>query len=574
MLDMSEYANTADVAGYWAPIILLTLLIALILLVQSRQSADAQSLGLQVQMRYDVFESREVGESPNGDGHLSTNYNLLMRGPVAPFSALVSDVTLGTSSTADQFGSQDNRSLGINLYYRQPSYTLISRINRNDYRSESLGQDGASIGNSSNHNVGLLLSEPAYPVLNLQYSRIASGSSFGDSESRYAANTWLLGSYYDLSPFRFTFDQSKQTSVYSGSPGNTQTTRRSSVLLNQTLLQGLTLVGELSNYATDNERVGARSSLDTKRQVLRLQAIPTSAVAASLEYSDQSSRLGAVAASNHSGENALSFNVRAQVLPGLSADFTGQRQRLSVTDGLGGIIFVNSANRNLGVSARLNDRSILNGSISRSDYAGAGGSGSSQSSFQVSVQSRLSRTADLSLDYGRNKSMIGLDGSFSGTFAGVSLRTRTSGGMSMGASYRRSQTDSSTADASPISQTTDAVDFDALWMPTYQLSLNLRLSYQANNGSSISETLSPALGVRWQIAPSTNLSLNYNYQSDKQWDWIKWEFIGQRRRGSVLRLSHAFPDRSSLEFYYDFHGGNTGLIEWQRHIALYYSAYL
>jgi len=70
------------------------------------------------------------------------------------------------------------------------------------------------------------------------------------------------------------------------------------------------------------------------------------------------------------------------------------------------------------------------------------------------------------------------------------------------------------------------------------------------------------------------LSLNYNYQSDKQWDWIQWGFIGQRRRGSVLRLSHAFQDRSSLEFYYDFHGGNTGLVEWQRHIALYYATYL
>ena len=570
---MSEYANTGNVAGYCAPIILLTLLIALILLVQSQESADAQALGLQVQMRYDLFESKKAGESPSGEGHLSTNYNLSMRGPIAPFSALVSDITLGTSSSNDQFGSQNNRNLGISLFYRQRSYTLVGRVNRNDYRSESLGQSGASIGNSSNYNVSLLLSEPAYPVLNLQYSQNVSGSSFGGSVSGYSANTWLLGSYYDLSPLRFTFDQSKQTSEYSGSAGNTQNTRRSSILLNQTLLQGLTLFGELSSYATDNERIGTNYSVDTNRQVLRLQATPTSAVTASLEYSDQASSQRAVGSTSQSGQNALSLNVRGQVLPGLSADYTDQRQKLSITNVLGDMIFVDANNRNLGMSARLSDRTTLNGSLSKSDYLSAGSS-SSQSSLQFSVQSQLSRTADLSFDYGRNKSITGSDSNFRGSFAGISFRTRTAGGMSMGASYRRSQIDSSTANADPTSQTTDALDFDALWMPNYQLSLNVRLSYQANNGSNISETLSPALGVRWQIAPATSLSLNYNYQSDKQWDWIQWGFIGQRRRGSVLRLSHAFQDRSSLEFYYDFHGGNTGLVEWQRHIALYYATYL
>lgn len=573
-MDMSEYANTANVAGYYERNILGALLIALILIAQLHEGAEAQLPGVQVQMRYDFFESKKTGESPSGDGHLSTNYNLSMRRPVAPFSSLVSDVTLGTSSTADLSGNQDNRSMGINLYYRQPSYTLIGRVNHNNYRSELLGQRGTSIGNSSNYNVSMLLSQPAYPVLNLQFSRNVSDSSFGGSASRYAANTWLLGSYYDLSPLRFTFDRSRQTSVYSGSAGNTQTTQRSSVFLNQTLLQGLTLFGELSNYAADNERFGSSYSLNTKRQALRLQAIPTSAVAASLEYSDRSSRQEAVGGSSRSGENALSFNVRAQVLPGLSADYTDQRQRLSITGGLAGTVFVNAANRNLGVSARLSDRSILNGSASKSDYVGAGGIGSSQSSLQVSLQSRLSPTADLSLDYGRNKSMIGLDSSYSGSSGGIALRTRTAGGMSMGASYRRSQINTSTANASPTSQTTDAVDLDALWMPTYQLSLNLRLSYQANNGSSISERLSPAVGVRWQIDPVTNLSLNYNYQSDRQWDWVNWETIGQRRRASVLRLSHGFSNGSSLELYYDFHGGNTGLIEWQRHVALYYTTSL
>ncbi len=574
IIDMSEYANTANIGGYGAPMILLTLLIALVLLAQSHECTGAQTLGLQVQMRYDFFENKKAGESPNGDGHLSTNYSLAMRGPVMPFSALISDVTLGTSSTNDQFGSQDNRSLGINLYYRQPSYTLMGRVNRNDYQSETLGQGGTSIGNSSNYNLSMLISQPAYPVLNLQYSRNVSGSSFGDSASSYASNTWLLGSYYDLMPLRFTFDQSRQTSAYSGSSGNTQMTRRSSVFLNQTLLQGLTLFGELSNYATDNERAEGNSRMDTKRQVLRLQATPTRAIAASLEYSDQSSHQGAAAVNSNSGDNALSLNVRAQVLPGLSADYTDRRQETSITDALGRVISFDSNNRNLGVSARLSDQSVLNASLSRSDYAGALSSGSSQNSLQVSLQSALSRAADISLDYGRNKSTIGSDGGFSGSFAGISFRTRTAGGMSMGASYRRSQTDSFSADASPVSQTTDAVDVDALWMPNYQLSLNLRLSYQVSNGSSISETLSPALGVRWQIDPASNLSLNYNFQSDKQWDWINWQFVGQRRRGSVLRLSHSFLDRSSLELYYDFHSGNTGLIDWQRHFALYYARYL
>ena len=139
--------------------------------------------------------------------------------------------------------------------------------------------------------------------------------------------------------------------------------------------------------------------------------------------------------------------------------------------------------------------------------------------------------------------------------------------MSLGTTYRRTNVRSQDTGGSPLDQTGDTVDMDMLWQPTYDVGINLRLSYQNNRGSSTSKSIAPAANLRWQLDSATSLTANYVFHKSRLFDPTA-ALLGGDTRGLSTRVTHNFTNGSFLDVAYDFQGGSAGNIEWSKQLRL------
>ena len=543
----------------------------LVVLAQPSEPAGVGLFDLETQVRYDLTETKDRGKASVGDGRFSTSYNLGLAPQLFSATSVVSDITFNSSENNDANGRQSNRNWRVNLFYRKPKYTFIGRASRTDYESFSGSVPGSSSGRATEYNASLLLREPAYPVINIQFMRNVTGSSFAGDRSGYTATTWLLSGYYDMEPLRFSYDRTQQRYDYTASSGSESVTQRSAVQVNHTLMRGLTLTGELSKYSTSSSLADGRSSTTTDRQLVRLRATPVRTITANIDFSRQSNRQQTRIGPRTNDNSSISWGIRSQVMPGLSVDYSDQRltqDRAPSTATTGTV----ARNRSLAMSARLSQDLSFNAGLTHSEYnIGSGESDTRQDSLQMALQAALGPRTDLSVNYGQNKSTVGLGDTYNSKFAGISIRDRTSSEMSLGATYRRTNVRSALNGGDSFSQTSDILDLDMLWLPTYDMSINLRLSYQANNGANVSDLLAPSANLRWQIDSDTNATFSYTMERLEQWDWTLGTIAKRRSKGLSLRLTHAFLDGSSVDVSYDFQGVSVGQREWQKQLRLYYT---
>lgn len=531
-------------------------------------SAEAMPIDVQTQVRYDFLSVKDRDVEARGSGFLSTNYSIAFRRPIIPSSTLMSNLTLNSSETSDRIGRQSNKNWEFNVFSNQSKYTLIGRVSSN-YTASRSGLEPWT-GKTTNYNTSLFLNEAAWPKVNVQYLRNTTASSFRGSLNDYTTNTWLMSSYYDLAPFRFAYDGTRQTLDFPGATSSGFQTRRSSIIFNHALFQGLTLSGEIARDLTQNEYPGGRLSTTTGRQAFRMSMTPTPAIVASVDYSLGSNEQTGSIGSLGTKTRTLGFNMRSQIMPGLAMDFLQQRQSQGGDQYAG----TTSTNRSLGLSAQLDRSTFFSASALHADYASGANEGNATDTLQFGLQTSLTQKTDLNMSYGQNKSIIPGQSKYRGTTAGISIRERTSDKVSIGGAYRWNKTTTLLPGGNSLDLTNHAIDADLLWLPTSDLGLNLRLSYQANNGSTISELLTPSMNVRWQIAPSSNLTLNYTSVRNDQWDWSAWSLTGERSRGLSFRLTHSFSDNSSVDVVYDFHGSNIGQREWEKQLRAYFTARL
>lgn len=511
------------------------------------ESAWAGMFGVQAQFQYDLTQTKKSGLGIATNGQFSTNYNLMLRRPLLSSSSLISDLSFNSTESGGYMGSQTTKNWTLNMLSQKTTYTLIGRVNRSSYSGSQMTDYAAS----------LFLREPAYPVLNIQCIRNITGSATSASDS--LTSTWILGSYYDMQPLRFAYDRTQRSVNYP--TYNTRTnSQRSAVTLNQTLLPGLELSGELSRNSVAQGLIGGTTSTNTDTRSLRLTATPTRSIAADIDFSSQATDLGAGRSNGNYSDHSVSWNVRSEIMPGLSLDYADQVQS-QARNQMSGIINSTSRNRGGSLSARLSEDSILNVSKMINTMS----DGSNTDSLQTAFHTSLTATTDFGIDYGKSQSS-----SSDTCFSGISIRDRSSTTMSLGASYRRN------ANRSTMSgdQFGDSIDLDMLWQPTYDMGLNLRLSYQRNRGATSSKALSPAANLRWQLDASTGMTVGYTLQRSDMSNLIAQQFSNTRSRGVTVRLTHAFPDRSSLDVSYDFQGGNMGDTNWRRQLRMYYSVLL
>ena len=371
--------------------------------------AHSRLLGIQSQLRYDLLQTKQRGLSLIEDGRFSADYALVMRRPLLATSTLVSDLSFNVAGNGDAGASRSTRGWTLNMYSDQSKYTLVGRVSRSSYGASS-GLLSSSTGFWSDYSLGLLLRQPAYPVVNVQFSRNVSGTSLSGPGGDYVSSNWLISSYYDMAPFRFSYDHTRQTLGYSGQPGTQMRGQNSAVMLSHALLPGLTLSGELSRAVTTIALPFADTSNNTNRRAIRLSATPTRSIVADVGFISQSDEQSTGLVTRSNDNNAIAWNIRSQLLPGLSLDYGNQRQTQT------GNAFEDSnsdtsRNRNLSLVARLSEDTAISVVTTHTSF-GAGNTGSSteQDSLQSSLHTSFTKTTDFGLNYGRSTSATGQTG--------------------------------------------------------------------------------------------------------------------------------------------------------------------
>lgn len=547
----------------------LTMLLS-IALAQIAAPSQAGILNGHIQVRYDLLETKEDGEAPVSDGRLTTNYYLTLRKPLSPNTNLMSDLSLNSSDTIDQIGTQSNKDWRFNVYATGSRYNFTGRISRTDSVRSSRLLNAESRGAQTSYNASLLWREPAYPVVNLQYIHSATDNSSRGSSLDFTNTTWRLGSYYDLAPLRFTYDRSKRTLHNPGQQSSHTTIERSAVQMNHAFMQGLIVTSELSRYSTEFDLPSRSSSNSTNRGLIRLTMLPTQSVIASIDLTKQSTDQQSTRQLQQTDYRTLAFNIRAQVIPQLSLDFTDQRQK-QTSKLINSRTESDSRSWNLGINGQLSERSSINGSFSGSSFdVGIIGNRTRQNSSVLSLLTDLTRTTDLTANIGQETACIGVNAKHTNKFAGISIRDYTSHTLSMGTSVRWSENTSPLLDGSRSRQTSNSINIDALWLPTQRVGINLGLIYQANNGVNSSRFFAPEFNFRWQVDSRTNLVLGYNLNRVNIRDQTSLLDIIQRNNGLTFRIDRSFLDGSSMNLAYDFQRTNIGSLEWQKQFRFYY----
>lgn len=524
-------------------------------------------LEFQTQTEYDFSQIKKKGSSATGLGRFSTDYTLTLRRPFLPTSTLMSDLTFKAVDSGDSNISQNARGWTLNLYSTEPKYMLNSRISHTTYGTSS-GQAASATGTTTNYNADLFLRQPAYPAVSVQFQRQVSGSNFAGTSGSYTTTSWLMSSYYDLLPLRFSIDRSRQMFDYSGSSSIQTNSQTSAVTLNRSLTSGLTIFGELSRSGTDVAYANNSSSNDINRRVLRLTATPMRSVVAELALESEADRQKVGLLEGRNNNTSVSWSVRSEILPGLSFDAGDEKQTQSGREFLGYPGSVSRV-RNLALTARLSDAAIFNVASTRSYYdVSSSVYQATEDSLQSSLQTNLSRTTDFSLNYGRSKSSAGAGDLFDNTVEGASIRDRTSSKLSVGATYRLNRVRSRVAGADSLEQHGDSTDLDVSWQPRYDIGLDLRVSNQNNRGVGAFRSLAPSGNVRWQLDSSTNLTANYSLQRYRQFDPANVGLLGQDTRGLSIRMIHSFARGANLDLSYDFQASNITDIEWHRQLRL------
>ncbi len=534
--------------------------------IQPATTAWARLIGLQIQSRYDFSQVKQRGLRVLSDGHLSTNYNIVLRRPFLPASTLMSDFSINTNSAGDGSTNQNTRNIMLNVYSSQPGYQLFGRLNRSDSGTSS--RMHSSTGYSTDYNAGLFLVEPAYPALNIQLMHTVSGTKSAGSSGVYETTRWLMSSYYDMAPFHFSFDRTQQVFGYSGSPGIQMNNQTSSVTLNQDLLSGLTMSAEMSKSSSGNTYANGNSSMRTGRRSIRLTATPTRSIVGNVDLSSQTNDQEVGAIINSNNNKSLSWSVRSGILPGVSMDYSEMKQQ-QAGNAIFGISNSESGSSNLSLAARLSNTTSFNISKMHSDFSNTLiASGNSQDSIQSALQTSLTPTTDFSLNFGRNKSLVFGGDDYDSSFCGASIRDRTSDTLSIGATYRYNKVRSLITNGSLLQYNNNVVDIDMLWQPTHDVGLNFRMSYQRNKGSIASQVIAPSGNIRWQIDPSTSLNANYSLQSLQQSGSILLPMFGQDTNSLTARLMHSFANGSYMDMSYDFQGSSVGDMQWRRQLRM------
>jgi hypothetical protein len=546
--------------------------LALIITIIWSSSAGAvlQGLDLQTQLQYRTLDIKSGDTSVSSTGGFSTAYNLALRQPLTPLARLLCNLSVNSISGTDELGKQQNRNMIFNLSSYERTYTLTMGYVRNQFsslRTLNEGQPVVSSGEDKSYDLNFFMEEPAYPSINLQLRRRSSSVGTGLEATAFKSNSWLAGAFYDFSAFRFSFDQSKQSLSFSGSqPSSVVSHRRAAVTFDQTLLNGLSVAGELSKDRSNLAQTGRPdNNFSGTVKSIRLTATPTPAVVINADKYVRNSTQDFGNLTTTGRTSGSSLSLRGDMMPGLSLSVIKAHNNQTDTNR-----DVDSDNTTGSLNALLAPDVRLSLSWSKIKQLSMPQLASSNSTTTLAtLQMPAGMGLDFSLDGGTSSSVSNVGPSFDSQFAGATLRGNLSADASAGLSYRWNHYQ--TGGVSSTRQTTNSVDFDLSWLATSTIGLNARVNYYLNQGSNISEYVSPYLDLRWTPNNTSSVTMHYNFSKSRQWDWVQRKFIDQGDKGLSLRLTHGLSADSSLDMIYDFQSSDIGTLTWQRSLRILFN---
>ena len=536
--------------------------IAIFALLLGAFPAQAQQLTLSTELDYLLVDQgfRDPDQRVTTSGFLP-KVNLSLTGRLFPTSRVFLDLTGGL--TQDTFGLSRQSTDNVRLVLRTeaPRYRLSLRHGRSYFSSstEELGLSPSGFATDSQEtDVALSLREPAWPALNLQYSRYLSDNSFGGASSRTQSTDSRIGAAYDLAPLHFRFDESQRTGDASGGNSFAFNARRFDVSFDTALFPKLNLYGDLQ-FSHSEIRSGATdpTSRDFRVGSLRLstELTPKAALEAQL-YSQQTSQFPNA---NDLSSRGASASLRSEVVPGLQFNLTGN---LLHSEFAGRITDSTTASADL--FARLDARNSLSLSFSPSHASFSNTPGMEQTAYRLNWTSQLDSQLELtaSLDHFAD---TGADfaGRTDSKYLALRYRPDLQTTLGLGLLWDRAGT---TGAGGETSQEARALDTELSWLPTSTLSLGCHFGLSRFRGVSDTRVTVPAFDLRWQADARSDLSVSWRMQTEVQRELEVTSRLGFTAFSG--HFSRRLSPRSSLNVNYDVLAFKSGPFAYERRLGV------
>jgi len=530
-----------------------------ILLLLCPFPARAQHVTLFTEMDY-LFEDQRFRDP---DHRITTSgflprVNLSLTGRVHPDSHLYLDFAGGLAE--DTFSLSHQRTNDMHLVLRQdePRYRASLRFGSSGIASStgSLDLNASQLtANTKTAGVTLVLREPAWPVLNLQYARYTSDTGLGGANAHSEAADSRVAATYDLTPLRFQFDDSRRTG---GSPGSNRfelNTRRFNVSLDTALLPKLSLFGDVQ-LAHSDTRSGAAAATGNDYRIgsLRLSTELTPKVAVDAQTYSQFTSFFPQTGSQDFSSRGSSLAMRSEVLPGLQLDLS----RNAIRSAFAGRE-TDATSTEADLLAGISGRNSLAISFMPSHAIFSDAPAVAQHAYRVSWTSQLDSQADFiaSLERFTNS---GIDfGSRTATkYAAWRYRPDLQTTLGLGLEWN---TVSTTGSAGPTAQDARSLNADFSWLPTSDLTLGVHLSITRQTGTSSTRAKLPGFDIRWQPDSRSEFLLSWRLQSAVQreldtvtrlgFDALSAHFSRRLSRSSNLVVTYNVLKFSDGPFAYD-----------------------
>jgi hypothetical protein len=536
--------------------------IALLWLLLMAWPAQAQQLTLTTEVDYLLVEQgfRDPEEHVATSGFFP-KVNLAIAGRLFPTSRLFLDLSGGL--TQDTFGASDQSTNDVRVVLRTeaPRYRLALRHGRSSHSSSTQDLGLGTVGlttDSRQTDVTLLLRQPSWPTLNLQYARYTSDSSLGGPASHSESTDSRIGLAYDLAPLHFRFDQNHRAGGTEGSERFAFDGRRAAVSLDTALFPKLNLYGDLQLYHSEvSSGDSAATGTDFQVGSLRLSTELTPKVALDGQLFSQVTRR--FPESNTLSARGASVSMRSEVVPNVQLNLTGNLLHSEFAGRS-----TDSTNASLELLARVDPRNSLAFTYSPNHASFSDAPGVDQTACRLSwtslLTSRLELTAsfdhfdDTSADFsGRTDSRY------------LALRYRPDLQTTLGLSLLSDRA-STSGPGGEISQEARSVTAEFSWLPTGSVSLGCHLGLSRFQGEAETQVTAPAFDLRWQPDSRSDLSVSWRMQTEVQRELDLTTRLGFT--ALATRFSRRLSRGANVNFSYDVVEFEHGPFAYERRLAV------
>lgn len=518
-------------------------MVAILLALLVPGALYAQDLSLQTELDARVTQIKLSDGRTATAFHFEPNYQLSWRGPL-----------LGGTNTYADFDSSGGLASDPGVWDMQQDYHLDlhavgEAVNLDLSLSRSLdsfstAQPGGGrqtlTSRTDSLSVNAILAYPGYPLISLQHQLTRASTAWAGTVE---ASGTLIGGNYDWGPLRMSLDQQWQDSDFAPSFESTQYGLNFNTWL--TPMAQLTAY-HYGSFARTGDAAGGRlSNLTT---TVKLSAEPTPFLVMDGELTHASSDQSGLGLDLGGSFTSHALTLRSDPLPGVRLDLSerGQLTQAGVSDS-----HTQFYTAELGLTPAPDTQVLALLSDSRFSVTGDRAT-SHQRQEQLSFSTPLFGCMDLAASYDRSV-YDRLDAGYDSRSFSVGLVGELTATTQANLTYRQDR-ERSRGTAGLEDWNSQSVQAQVNWLPDPNWDLTLGIDAVRTKNISTTTTFAPIIETRWNMSPSTMLTLRYNLQSTSETNprdgGPPFSFSGI---SSYLdaQLTYQISDTESIELAYD-----------------------